>query len=450
MLDPKLLRKETDAVFAKLARRGKDYGKKRYLKLEEERKEAQSTYESDKSELNRHSREFSVINRNLDSARAELVPAPDKEAQLSKIKKLLNDQDSKLKKCNEVSSKANRSFELLRARQERLNDFLQELPNIPDESVPDGADETDNQELQCWHQPPTFDFDPLDHVDIATRAGWLDTDAAAVISGARYMVLHGELAQLHQALIRYMLDLHVKQHGYRQVYVPYIVNDYALFGTGQLPKFEQDLFKLQGEGNFYLIPTAEVPVTNLHRGIILEAGQLPIRYVCHTPCFRSEAGAYGKDTRGLMRQHQFEKVELVHIVKPEDSWETLETLVSHAEAVLQSLGLHYRVVVLCCGDLGFAAAKTYDIEVWVPSENRYREISSCSNMTDFQARRMKTRMRNAEGKTEYVHTLNGSGLAVGRTLLALLENYQRADGSVAIPKALQPYMDGKSVIGKTV
>ena len=439
MLDPKLLRKETDAVFAKLARRGKDYDKKRYLDLEQERVGFQTRLEMKQSLANKQSRGIAKIKKDI-----ELLKVPSREIAL--LKKLYEDDSQK---ADILKSEVAELQTLWREQQAKINGFLQELPNIPDESVPDGTDETDNQELRRWHQPPNFDFDPLDHVDIATRAGWLDTDAAAVISGARYMVLHGELAQLHQALIRYMLDLHVKRHGYRQVYVPYIVNADALFGTGQLPKFEQDLFKLQGDGNFYLIPTAEVPVTNLHRDTILKAEQLPIRYVCHTPCFRSEAGAYGKDTRGLMRQHQFEKVELVHIVKPEDSWDTLETLVSHAEAVLQSLGLHYRVVVLCCGDLGFASAKTYDIEVWVPSENRYREISSCSNMTDFQARRMKTRMRNAEGKTEYVHTLNGSGLAVGRTLLALLENYQRADGSVAIPKALQPYMDGKSVIGTT-
>ena len=423
MLNPKLLRNQTEILFKELARRGTDYDMHHYLTLERQRKKLQVESETTQAKLKAQSREIAQ----LKTANSPLEKALH---EAEKLKSHLNELQTKLSK--------------LKAQ---FNAFLLGLPNRPDPSVPDGVDEKDNLELRRWQQPPVFDFEPLDHVDLANCAGWLDTAAAAAISGSRFMVLHGELAQLHRALIDYMVDLHVRQHGYREVYVPYIVNASTLLGTGQLPKFEQDLFKLHGDNDFYLIPTAEVPVTNLYRETILAAKQLPMRFVCHTPCFRSEAGTYGKDTRGLMRQHQFEKVELVHIVKPEDSWETLERLVSHAEVILQDLELPYRVVALCSGDLGFASAKTYDIEVWVPSENCYREISSCSNMLDFQARRMKTRVRNAKGETEYVHTLNGSGLAVGRTLLALLENHQRADGSIALPPVLQPYMKNKAVIG---
>lgn len=423
MLDPKLLRHQPEAIFKELARRGNDYDMDRYLSLEQQRKTLQVEAETAQAELKTQSREIARLKASGANSESAMQKAEHLKSRLGELQTELN----KLQRC--------------------LNNFLLGLPNRPDSSVPNGADESDNLELRRWRQPPTFDFNFLDHVNLATRLGWLDTASAATISGSRFTVLHDELARLHRALIDFMVDLHVQQHGYNEVYVPYIVNADTLTGTGQLPKFEQDLFKLQSDSDFYLIPTAEVPVTNLYRDTILEAKQLPMRYVCHTPCFRSEAGAYGKDTRGLMRQHQFEKVELVHIVAAEDSWNTLENLVLHAEAVLQQLELHYRVVALCCGDLGFASAKTYDIEVWVPSENCYREISSCSNMLDFQARRMKTRMRNAGGKIEYIHTLNGSGLAVGRTLLALLENHQRADGSVAIPPALQSYMDGRSAIG---
>ena len=423
MLDPKLLRNQTAAVFKALALRGKDYDIDNYLVLEQQRKELQVEAESTQAELKVCSRQIAQ----LKTTGAELKPALQKA---DKLKLQLGELQKKLS-----------------ALQTKLNTFLLGLPNIPDTSVPQGSDERDNREVRRWQQPPRFDFEPLDHVDLATTRGWLDMEAAATIAGSRFMVLHRELARLHRALIDYMVDLHVQQHGYNEIYVPYIVNAKALLGTGQLPKFEHDLFKLHGDSNFYLIPTAEVPVTNLYQNTILEAAQLPLHYVCHTPCFRSEAGAYGKDTHGLMRQHQFEKVELVHITTAEDSWASLEILLSHAETVLQNLELHYRVVELCSGDLGFAAAKTYDIEVWVPSENRYREISSCSNMLDFQARRMKTRMRNTTNKIEYVHTLNGSGLAIGRSLLALLENHQRADGSIAIPAALQPYMGGKTTIG---
>ena len=384
MLDPKLLRNQTEMLFRELARRGTDYDMDYYLSLEQQRKELQVQSETTQAKLKAQSREIAQLKTAGMSSESALREAEKLKSQLGELQIKLNELKV------------------------QLNAFLLGLPNRPDSSVPDGIDEKDNLEIRRWKQPPVFDFEPLDHVDLSNRAGWLDTAAAAAISGSRFMVLHGELAQLHRALIDYMVDLHVQRHGYQEVYVPYIVNASTLLGTGQLPKFEQDLFKLHGDNDFYLIPTAEVPVTNLYKETILDTEQLPMRFVCHTPCFRSEAGAYGKDTRGLIRQHQFEKVELVHIVKPEDSWQTLEELVAHAEAVLQDLELPYRVVTLCSGDLGFASAKTYDIEVWVPSENCYREISSCSNMLDFQARRMKTRVRNINGEINYVHTLNGS------------------------------------------
>jgi seryl-tRNA synthetase len=317
------------------------------------------------------------------------------------------------------------------------------VPNIPHPSVPDGDDEEHNVELRRWGEPPAFDFEPRDHVDLGAPQGWLDFESAAKLSASRFVVMHDGMARLHRALIQFMLDVHTREHGYREVYVPYLVNADSLLGTGQLPKFEEDLFKIPGERDFYLIPTAEVPVTNLYRDEIVEAERLPVRHVCHTPCFRSEAGAYGKDTRGMIRQHQFEKVELVQLIRPEDSWDALEALTGHAEAILQRLELPYRTVVLCTGDLGFSAAKTYDIEVWLPGQQRYREISSCSNFEDFQARRMKARYRNPDtGKPEPLHTLNGSGLAVGRTLVAILENYQDAQGRIGIPDALRPYMGG--------
>jgi seryl-tRNA synthetase len=310
--------------------------------------------------------------------------------------------------------------------------------------VPDGRDESANVELRRHGEPRQFDFQPADHVDVGTRLGGLDFEAAARISGARFMVLRGSLARLHRALAQFMLDLHTSEHGYQEIYAPYLVSAAALTGTGQLPKFEQDLFKVDGERPFYLIPTAEVPVTNLVREQILTAEQLPLRFVAHTPCFRSEAGAAGKDTRGLIRQHQFDKVELVHVVKPADSYAALEQLTAHAEEVLKRLELPYRVLALCAGDIGFGSAKTYDLEVWLPGQGKYREISSCSNCEAFQARRMQARWRNPEtGKPEPVHTLNGSGIAVGRAMVAILENYQNADGSVTVPVALRPYMGGQ-------
>ena len=325
----------------------------------------------------------------------------------------------------------------------RMRELLSTLPNIPHESVPIGKDESANVEIRRWGTKPEFDFEPKDHVDLGTSLGILDLERAVKVAGARFAILNGAGARLERTLIDFMLDLHTREHGYRETLPPFIVNASALFGTGQLPKFEEDLFKLEDERGFYLIPTAEVPVTNYYREEILDASQLPMKFVAYTPCFRSEAGSYGKDTRGVIRQHQFEKVELVKYALPENSYDELESLTRNAETVLQRLGIHYRVVALSTGDLGFSNAKTYDIEVWLPSQNAFREISSCSNYEAFQARRANIRFRRAGGaKPEFLHTLNGSGLAVGRTWIAILENFQQADGSVVIPEALRPYMNG--------
>ena len=327
--------------------------------------------------------------------------------------------------------------------EDELSELMTALPNLPHESVPVGADESANQEVKRWGTPPEFDFEPLDHLDLGTRLGILDMERAAKIAGARFAILTGAGARLERALISFCLDLQTRRHGYREVVPPFIVNDRTLFGTGQLPKFEGDLFKLNDERNLYLIPTAEVPLTNIYAGEIIDGALLPIKMTAYTPCFRSEAGSYGKDTRGLIRQHQFDKVELVKLARPEDSYEELESLTRDAEAVLEALGLAYRTVALATGDMGFSAAKTYDIEVWLPSQNTYREISSCSNCEAFQARRAQIRFRREQkSKPEFVHTLNGSGLAIGRTWLAVLENYQQADGSVVVPEALRPYLDG--------
>jgi seryl-tRNA synthetase len=335
----------------------------------------------------------------------------------------------------------------LTAVQTQLDHWLMSTPNMLHASVPAGSDETANVEVRRWSVPRKFDFEPQDHVAVGEKLSSLDFAAAGKISGARFAVLGGALARMQRALIQFMLDLHTTEHGYREVYVPYLVNADALRGTGNLPRFEADLFALKGEPALYLIPTAEVPVTNLVREAIVEAKDMPLRYVAHTPCFRSEAGSYGKDTRGLIRQHQFEKVELVHIVRPQDSYQTLELLTGHAEQVLQRLELPYRVMALCAGDISPGSAKTYDLEVWLPGQQKYREISSCSNFEAFQARRMQARWRNPEtGKPEPVHTLNGSGVAAGRALVAVLENYQQADGSVAVPDVLRPYMGGLDII----
>ncbi|MCG6936063.1 MAG: serine--tRNA ligase, partial [Proteobacteria bacterium] len=328
-------------------------------------------------------------------------------------------------------------------------DLLMGIPNLPHASTPDGKSEEDNREIRRWGEPRQFSFKIRDHVDVGEGLGLLDFETAAKITGSRFAVMSGGIARLHRALIQFMLDLHTREHGYTETYVPYIVNADSLRGTGQLPKFEEDLFRLDHnhENSYYLIPTAEVPVTNIVRDVIIEADYMPRKFVCHTPCFRSEAGSYGKDTRGMIRQHQFEKVELVQVVKPEESDAALESLTGHAETVLQRLDLPYRVMALCAGDIGFSSARTYDLEVWLPAQNTYREISSCSNFEDFQARRMKARYRNPDtGKPELVHTLNGSGLAVGRTLVAILENYQEENGTVTVPEALQGYMGGLSVI----
>jgi seryl-tRNA synthetase len=324
-----------------------------------------------------------------------------------------------------------------------IRKLLEQLPNIPHESVPVGRDESANVEVRRWGTKPEFDFEPKDHVDLGTALGILDLQRATKIAGARFAILNGAGARLERALIEFMLELHTTEHGYTETLPPFIVNASALFGTGQLPKFEQDLFKLEDERGFYLVPTAEVPVTNYHREEILDASDLPMKWAAYTPCFRSEAGSYGKDTRGIIRQHQFEKVELVKYSLPENSYDELESLTRNAEVILQKLGIHYRVVALASGDLGFGSAKTYDIEVWLPSQNTFREISSCSNYEAFQARRANIRFRRAGGaKPEFVHTLNGSGLAVGRTWIAILENYQQADGSIVVPEALRPYMKG--------
>jgi len=355
--------------------------------------------------------------------------------------------DARRKQVTELKA---RMAELDTSRDEaekRMRELLSTLPNIPHESVPVGRDESANAEIRRWGAQPEFDFEPQDHVDLGIALGILDLDRATKIAGARFAILNGAGARLERALIDFMLDTHTSEHGYTETLPPFIVNRDALFGTGQLPKFEQDLFKLDDERGFYLIPTAEVPVTNYYREEILDAAQLPMKWAAYTPCFRSEAGSYGKDTRGVIRQHQFEKVELVKYSLPENSYEELETLTRNAETILQKLGIHYRVVALSTGDLGFSNAKTYDIEVWLPSQNTFREISSCSNYEAFQARRANIRFRRAVGaKPEFVHTLNGSGLAIGRTWIAVLENYQQADGSIVVPEVLRPYMRGLEVI----
>ncbi len=422
MLDPRLLRNNPDAVFERLALRGGDYGADAYRALDGRRKTMQVEIERAQAAINEKSRE-------IGRRKAEGAAVAGLLAEVEELKKNFKRRRAEFA-----------------ALQATLDEFLLGLPNVPHESVPPGDDDGANLEVRRWGEPPAFDFAPRDHVALGQRLG-LDIPAAAAISGSRYCVLYGVLAELQRALIRFMLEMHTGEHGYREVYVPYIVHAGALLGTGQLPKFEDDLFRLQADAPCYLIPTAEVPVTNLCRERILEADALPLKLVAHTPCFRSEAGSYGKDTHGLMRQHQFEKVELVQVVSAARSWRALEELTAHAEAVLQALELAYRVVVLCAGDLGFASAKTYDVEAWMPAEGRYREISSCSNMLDFQARRMRARVRSPDtGKPEWVHTLNGSGLAVGRTLIALLENHQDENGRVRIPPKLRPYLGGRALI----
>jgi seryl-tRNA synthetase len=419
MLDPRLLRTDLDAVRANLARRGFVLDAAAFQSLEDRRKAVQVRVEELRGERNSRSREIGKLKASGQDAAALMAAV-----------KQLGDEQADLEAQ-------------LQTLQEVLQDLQLGLPNLLSGDVPDGRDEAANVEVRRWGAPRQFGFAPKDHVDLGTDSGLLDLDAAGLIAGARFSVLRGPLARLHRALIQFMLDLHTGEHGYTEVYVPYLVNRDSLRGTGQLPKFAADLFAVGGESDLLLIPTAEVPVTNLVRDRILEPAALPVRYVAHTPCFRSEAGSYGKDTRGMLRQHQFEKVELVHIVRPEESVAALESLTGHAEAVLQKLGLPYRVMALCAGDTGFASSRTYDLEVWLPGQDRYREISSCSNCTDFQARRMVARWRNpATGKPELVHTLNGSGVAAGRALIAVMENYQNADGTITVPPVLVPYMGG--------
>jgi seryl-tRNA synthetase len=423
MLDPRLLRNDLATVVANLSRRGFRLDDAGYQRLEEQRKQLQVEVEQLRNERNVRSKDIGRVK----------ATGGDAAALMAEVKTLGERLDA--------------AEAALAGVQQGILDVQLGLPNLLDASVPDGRDESANTEMRRWGKPRVFDFEPRDHVDLGAASGLLDFEAAGAIAGARFSVLRGPLARLQRALIQFMLDTHVGVHGYEEVYVPYLANRAALQGTGQLPKFEADLFSVSGDAGLFLIPTAEVPVTNLVRDKILDAAALPLRLVAHTPCFRSEAGSYGKDTRGMIRQHQFEKVELVQVVLPEDSAAALEELTGHAEAILRRLELPYRVVALCSGDIGFGSAKTYDLEVWLPGQQRYREISSCSCFTDFQARRMGARYRNPDtGKPELVHTLNGSGVAAGRALVAIMENCQQADGAIAIPAVLQPYMGGLTLI----
>ncbi|MBB3103944.1 serine--tRNA ligase [Azomonas macrocytogenes] len=426
MLDPKLVRTQPEAVAQRLATRGYQLDVTRIEALESQRKTVQTRTEQLQAERNARSKSIGQAKQRGE----DIAPL------LAEVDRMGSELDS-----------AKRELESIQAE---LDALLLEIPNLPHESVPVGKDEEENQEVRRWGTPRRFEFEVKDHVALGEQHGWLDFETAARLSGARFALLRGPIARLHRALAQFMLDLHIREHGYEEVYTPYLVQAAALQGTGQLPKFEEDLFKIsrEKEADLYLIPTAEVSLTNIIAGQILDAKQLPMKFVAHTPCFRSEAGASGRDTRGMIRQHQFDKVEMVQIVEPDKSFAALESLTANAERILQALELPYRVLALCTGDMGFGATKTYDLEVWVPSQDKYREISSCSNCSDFQARRMQARYRNPEtGKPELVHTLNGSGLAVGRALVAVLENYQQADGSILVPQALQPYMNNLDVIG---
>ena len=418
MLDPKLLRSDLESVAAKLKRRGFELDVAAFSALEEKRKSLQVETQNLQNDRNTRSKGIGKA-----------------KAQGEDIQPLLDEVAA-------LGDKLKASEEALKALQAEIEELTLGIPNIPHDSVPDGKSEEDNVEIRRWGDIPEFDFEPKEHFDIAAGKG-MDFETAAKLTGSRFVVLTGDMARLQRALEQFMLDTHTGEHGYTETYVPFMVNKDSLYGTGQLPKFEEDLFGLTGDSGYYLIPTAEVPVTNLVRDVIVDERDMPCKWVAHTPCFRSEAGSYGKDTRGMIRQHQFEKVELVQVVKPGDSHEALDQLTGHAEIILQKLGLPYRVVTLCAGDIGFSAAKTYDIEVWLPGQNTYREISSCSNFEDFQARRLQARWRNpGTGKPELVHTLNGSGLAIGRTLVAVIENYQDADGNIMVPNALRSYMGG--------
>lgn len=419
MLDPKLVRSQTEDIARRLQIKRFTFDKATFDQMEERRRGLQIKTENLQGEQNRRSR----LIGNAKAAGEDIQPLLNEVEQLKGERSAAEDE--------------------LRILQEELNGFLANIPNVPDEGVPAGESEDDNLQVRLWGEPKSFSFEPKDHVALGEQLGGLDFETATRLAHSRFAVMRGPIARLHRALAQFMLNLHIEEHGYTEAYVPYLVNADTLYGTGQLPKFEEDLFRMEGDNPLYLIPTAEVPVTNLVSNTILAAEKLPLKIVAHTPCFRSEAGSHGRDTRGMIRQHQFDKVELVQIVRPQDSEAALEALTGHAEKVLQLLDLPYRLVDLCGGDMGFAAARTYDLEVWLPGQGSYREISSCSNARDFQARRMHARWRNPETrKPEPVHTLNGSGLAVGRALIAVLENYQQEDGSILVPHVLQPYMGG--------
>ena len=423
MLDPKLVRSNVNEIAQKLALKKYKFDVELFTSLEDQRKAIQSQTEELQSERNTRS-------KSIGKAKASGVDIAPLIAEMDTIGEKLEAAKTELKTV-----------------QDQLNDFFAGMPNIPDAEVPAGDSEDDNVEVLKWGEPKTYTFEAKDHVALGEQSKQMDFETASKLTGSRFVVLRNQLARLHRALAQFMLDTHTAENGYEETYLPYVVNSDSLFGTGQLPKFEADLFKLHADRDFYLIPTAEVPATNIVRDEIIDAADLPIKFVCHTPCFRSEAGSYGRDVRGMIRQHQFDKVEMVQIVKPEDSDKALEELTLHAEGILQKLGLPYRKVLLCGGDLGFSAVKTYDLEVWLPGQAAYREISSCSNTRDFQARRMQARWRNPESnKPQLVNTLNGSGLAVGRTMIAVMENYQQEDGSIEVPEVLLPYMGGIKTI----
>ncbi len=427
MLDPALLRQDIDAVAKKLKTRGYILDIDAFKTLERQRKMIQVDTEQLQADRNRQSKQIGKVK----GAGGDIQPL------LNKVSELGDALQQKKKQLDDI--------------QTDLQAILTSMPNIPHDSVPEGKSEADNRQERVWGEIPSFDFEVKDHVDLGDALNGMNFDIAAKITGSRFVQLSGSIAALHRALGQYMLNTHINQHGYEEVYVPYLVNQESLYGTGQLPKFGEDLFHLDGDFKYSLIPTAEVPVTNLVRNTILSDAEMPKKWVAQTPCFRSEAGSYGRDTRGLIRQHQFEKVEMVQIVRPDESYQALEDLTQNAETILQNLKLPYRVVTLCSGDIGFSAAKTYDLEVWLPAQDTYREISSCSNFEDFQARRLKARWRNpATNKAELVHTINGSGLAVGRTLVAVIENYQQADGSIRVPDVLQPYLGGLEIIQNKV
>ena len=424
MLDPKRIRSDKNYITKNLARRGVKVNMDEVIELDAKRRQLQSELDDLRAEKNRVSKEIGLAKSETD---------------------IISESKSRMRELNQDLKNAEKELNKL---SNQLSTFYLSLPNLLHDSVPEGDEESMNQEIRVWGEPRVFDFKVKDHVELGQELGLFDFKTAAKISGSRFAVFKSDFAKLHRALIQFMIDVHTQENHYTEYYVPSLVKSSSLEGTGNLPKFKDDLFKIDGDDDFYLIPTAEVPLTNLVRDTILQADELPKKFIAHTPCYRSEAGSYGKDTRGIIRQHQFEKVELVHIVKPEESYDTLEELTQNAESILIKLDLPYRVVLLCSGDSSFAAAKTYDIEVWLPSQDRYREISSCSNCEAFQARRMKARWKNEQtGQNEFVHTLNGSGLAVGRTLIAILENYQQKDGTIIVPEVMRPYMGNQEVIG---